>query len=192
MKLINLLLLIFLLASCTKGNESAIENQELKKYTGFYEIVSFKSDIAVDLNNDGVSSEELLGEIDYFNFQDLEISPRNDTERPTKLASFFLPKTVLTLDCPGNAEGHATFIKYGFVTSYTLEEGRIKLTENTYLEETYLDNVKQERVVTIGNDITLVDAQHLKATVAKEYYDFKDKRWKLLHIDVLYEKREIK
>ncbi|OJJ15425.1 hypothetical protein BKI52_39100 [marine bacterium AO1-C] len=193
MKPIKLIILVLILASC-KGKKDAAENlaaeeQELKKYVGFYEIISFKSDIAVDLNGDGISSYELLGEFkDYdFYFKDLEISyyPKNSA----KLISFLIPRTALTFIGPD--EPSVQFAKYAFITKYTQEEGAIRLTENTFVVEDYIDNLKRTWTITFGEQITLVDANHLKATVAKEYYDLKDKRWKLLHIDILYERKYI-
>ena len=187
MNLTKLLILVCILASC-KGREPVRESELLAQYAGHYKITSFKSDIAVDLNDDQVSSHELVNEIDGFDFEDLEIRPHPDTDNSTKFISLFLPKTDLTFQFPNHPQGYPRFVKYGFGTRYTLEAGKIKLEENTYIEKSRVDNEENNRTVTMGEYISLIDAYHLKASVAKEYYDFKDKRWKLLNIEILFEK----
>lgn len=38
-------------------------SEEFQKYTGSYKIISYMSDVAVDLNNDKILSNELVDEI---------------------------------------------------------------------------------------------------------------------------------
>jgi len=189
MNLIKLITLVLILTSCKGKKDAFIENQELEKYVGSYEIISFKSDIAVDLNGDGISSRELLDEINNYNFdfKDLEISYYANSS--TKLISFLIPRTALTFISPD--EPSVQFIKSSFITAYTREEDAIRLTENTFAVEEYIGTMKREWTITFGEQIILIDANHLKGTVVKEYYDLKDKRWKLLHIDILYERKNI-
>jgi len=187
MNLAKLLILVLIFTSCRSDDPSS-EDQLLAKYTGHYKITSFKSDVAVDLNDDQVSSQELLNEINGFDFQDLEIRPHQDTDNSTKFISLFLPATELTFQFPGHPQGFPRFLRYGFGTKYTFEGGKIKLEENTYIEKSRIDDEEHNRVVTLSEDIIFIDANHLRTSVTKEYYDFKEKCWKLLNIEIIFEK----
>ncbi|UZR99604.1 hypothetical protein [Chondrinema litorale] len=178
-KILRLYLIIFItpfLVNCS--NEDVIDNEQ---YVGNYKIISFQSNIAVDLNKDGITSEELVNEINTFDFNDLEIKPN--------LLSFFFPKTWITFQYPSSPEGSIEFIDYGFGTTYQYEKNSFSLNGKSYVEEAYIDNTQSNKTVMINSNLIIIDHNHLKISISKEYYDFNSNQWTLLDIDAIYGKQ---
>ncbi|WP_156109116.1 hypothetical protein [Polaribacter sp. Hel1_85] len=171
-------LFTFMLFSCESDDNI---NNEVELYTGRYKIISFKSNTEVDLNNDNISSEELTNEINSFDLNDLEIKPN--------LISFFFPKTWISFQYPSSPEGSIEFIGYGFGTNFEYEDNLFSLKEKSYIEESYIDNVESNKNVTINCNLIVIDDNHIKTSISKEYYDFNSNNWVLLNIDVIYEKQ---
>lgn len=163
-------------------------NDEFEQYTGNYKTISFKSNIAVDLNNDKVTSKELINEINSFDFNDLEIRPHENQLNSTKLISFFFPKTWISFQYPGSPEGWVEFLDYGFSTTYQFKDNSFSLKENSFVEESYIDNVESNKEVKINSDLAVIDDKHLKISISKEYYDFNTNNWIMLDLEILYEK----
>ncbi len=181
-----IILLVLVFTNC--DNDDTL-NDEYEQYTGNYKIISFKSNIAVDLNNDNITSEELTNEINSFDFNDLEIRPNDYQSNSTKLISFFFPKTWITFQYPSKPEGSVEFLDYGFGTTYKYENNSFSLDDNNYIEQSYIDNIESNKSVTINSDLDVVDSTHLKISISKEYYDFITNNWIMLDIDVVYKKQ---
>lgn len=180
-----IILLALFLVAC--GDDPL--DQEFEQYTGQYTIVSYKSDIAVDLNNDKSSSNELTDEITSFNFVDLEVRPLENSTNSAQLLSFFFPKTWLSPDAEtGGSEDWANYISYGFGTTYHYENNSFVLKDKSYLEQGSNGREDVNRTVTINSDLEVVDSDHLKLLISKEYYDFKTGSWIMLDIEVVYER----
>ena len=178
--------LFFLLAVLVSCHSEDISNN---KYTGHYKIVSFTSNIAVDLNNDNITSFELINEIDSFDYSDLEIRPHTDQTNETKLISFFFPKTELTFQYPSEPNGYVQFIPFGFGTTYEFENNTFVLTNNNYIEQAYIDNVESNKIVSLNSNLNIIDDTHLKLLLSKEFYDFNNYNWIMLNIEVFYERK---
>jgi len=177
----NLIILLALIFFSCSNHDSTLNNDS-ELYTGTYKIVSFKSNAEVDLNNDNISSEELTSEINTFDFNDLEI--RSD------LISFFFPKTWISFQFSSSPEGIIEFLDYGFGTTYQYENNSFSLKEKNYVEESYIDNIESNKNVRISSNLIVIDSNHLKTSISKEYYDFNSNDWIMLDIEVIYEKKQ--
>ncbi|WP_052184105.1 hypothetical protein [Psychroserpens sp. Hel_I_66] len=158
-------------------------NNEYENYTGNYEIISYKSNVAVDLNNDNITSLELTNEIDSFGSNDLEIK--------SNIISLFLPKTWITFQYPSSPEGSVEFIDYGFGTNYQYEDNSFLIETKSYVEKSYIDNIENDKNVTLTSNLNVVDSNHLKMSISKEYYDFSTNEWIMLNIEIVFEKNNI-
>jgi len=189
MKFVKAFFVILSVVSCS--SDETITTEEFRAYTGNYNIVSFKANESVDLNNDGISSEELMNEIDSFNDYfsgDLYIRPDNNGYDDVQLISFTFPKTKITFESLLHPEGDVSFIGFGNLSYYEFDSNTFILEERQYIEYAYIDNVEDNRTVYLESDLTVKDSNHLELKLRKEYYDFNDAQWKMLDIDVLYEK----
>lgn len=189
MKNFKILLFIPFFIACT--NEDSSTSESFSKYTGYYQITSYKSDVEVDLNDDNTASSELTKEIGYYfieGFPDLEIRPNANKQNDAKLVSLFLPKTNITFEDPGKPQGNVIFSRSGFGTTFNFKDNNFILNDIQYIEIDYIDNVESNRKTIIAPEISVIDASHLKMNVTKEYYDFKTKKWRLLNIVVSLKK----
>ena len=186
LKLHLMILLTLMFLSCS--NDDSID-EVYKQYTGNYKIISFKSNVAVDLNDDNIASKELTEEINSFDLNDLEIRPHEYQSNPVKSISFFFPKTWITFQYPNAPEGSVEFIGYGFLTTYEYVNNSFSLKDNSYIEESYIDNIKSDKNVAINSDLNVIDRNHLNISISKEYYDFNSNDWIMLDIEVIYEKQ---
>ena len=189
MKILRLLLIFYILTGCTNDNENTVNNSS--KYIGNYQIVSYKSDLEVDLNDDHIASSELMGEIDYYfieSLPDLEIKPNPEMQNNSKLISLFLPKTNITFQDPGKPQGNVLFSRYGFGTTFNFKNNNFVLNDDQYVELDYIDNVQSNRKTLIDSQINVIDETHLKMNISKEYYDFRTKKWSLLNIHIILKK----
>lgn len=189
MKTPKILLAILLLYSC---NESDSSENDSNVFTGSYKIISYKSDVAVDLNNDKTTSNNLINEINDYNFNShyaLQVAPtKYTTNNQEKIVSLFLPKTEISFKNSLGTKPYVQFAQYGYLTSYKFENNKIYLKENKYVEKAYIDNIESNKNITLSNTIEIIDSIHLKASVQKEYYDFSTNSWKMLNIEIIYEK----
>ena len=182
-------MIFYILTGCTNDNENTVNNSS--KYIGNYQIVSYKSDLEVDLNDDQIASSELMEEIDYYFIEglpDLEIKPNPEMQNNSKLISLFLPKTNITFQDPGKPQGNVMFSRYGFTTVFNYKNNSFLLSDDQYIESDYIDNIESNRKTIIDSEINVIDETHLKMNVSKEYYDFKTKKWSLLNIHITLKK----
>lgn len=172
---------LFFLIIATSISCNTDDSSEADKYAGNYEIISYKSNIPVDLNNDSVISQELRNEINSFKPGDLEIR--------SNLISFFFPKTWISFQYPSEPKGNVEFSDYGFGTNYTYKNNTFLLENKNYIENSYIDNIESNKNVTINDDLVVIDSNHLKMSISKEYYDFSKEKWIMLDIEIMFEKR---
>lgn len=149
-----------------------------------YNIVSYKANIPVDLNNDKKTSTNLLDEIEILNKQEnfLEVRPK------VKLISFNFPLTLINYDYPSIPSGYADFVKYGFVTSTTLSDKVMVIKDSSYTESNYTGNKENKKNVSIEN-LKIIDYNRLSTNITKSYYDFSTKQWIELNIEVIFQER---
>ena len=175
--LASILTLTFL--GCSDDDDFSKEN-----LVDYYNIISYKSDKYVDLNNDKKTSTNLMDEIDILNKEEnfLEIRPN------INIISFNIPLTLINYDYPSAPDGYANFVKYGFITSTTLSDKTFVIKDNIYTESNYSGNEVNKKNVSIQN-LKILDNNQLSTTITKSYYDFNTKRWVELNIEVIFQKK---
>jgi hypothetical protein len=179
----NLLPICFILLinfGCKDDEEDDFSNENIVET---YDIVSFKANKAVDLNNDKKLSTNLINEIFILGNENryLEIRPAKN------LIYFNLPLTLINYDYPSAPDGYVEFVKYGFGTSTTLSDNTIKIKDNSYKENNYTGNEINIKNVSIEN-LKIIDNNRLSTIVTKSYYDFNTKQWVELKIEVIFQK----
>ena len=177
-KLLPASILILLNFGCKDDDDFTKENA-----VDTYNIVSYKADKSVDLNNDKKTSTDLMHEIDILNDDVgfLEIRPN------ANIISFNFPLTLINYDYPSTPDGYANFVKYGFITSTTLSDKTFVIKDNIYTESNYSGNEVNKKNVSIQN-LKILDNNQLSTTITKSYYDFNTKRWVELNIEVIFQK----
>lgn len=175
--LASILTLTFL--GCSDDNDDFTK----ENLVDYYNIISYKSDKYVDLNNDKKTSTNLMDEIDILNKEEnfLEIRPN------INIISFNIPLTLINYDYPSAPDGYANFVKYGFLTPTTLSDKVIVIKNNSYIESNYTGNVISKKNVSIEN-LKILDNNRLSTTITKSYYDFSTKQWIELNIEVIFQK----
>lgn len=187
MKVCKILFLSLLVMACDSDDQAT--DVRYRQYTGNYKIVSFKSDIAVDLDHDGIASNELMDEIGTFDSRyDLKIRPNDNESSKIRLLDFSFPKTYLRFS-PTFPEGRVSFLGYGFTTRYQFENSSFKLEDTSYVEHAYINNVEADKTVYLNSHLKILDPTHLTLTINKKFYDFSINEWIMLEIEVVYEKQ---
>jgi len=184
MKFFNVFFLLLFMMSCVSEEEA----KNVNLYAGQYKVASFRSDVAVDLNNDKTSSKELTSEINSFGLGDLDIRPGEPQINDAKIISFLFPKTEISFQYNSSPEGFVQFLDYGFITAYDFTDNAFKLTESSYIEQAFIDNVESNKTVRLNGNLNVVDNTHLKLSLNKAFYDFNRKDWVMLNIEVIYER----
>ncbi|MNK22262.1 hypothetical protein D3C87_405360 [compost metagenome] len=159
------------------GNSSSI--------SGSYNIISMISDVAVDLNNDGVSSNDLLMETDpeFFNtsIPDLEIKSTIYNNALVPLMNFYLPQPNVTINTP-NRPGSVIYSRTGLGYFYDFNNQTQTITIDKSNESPTISSLgRMENVRVTGKN-------KLEAVFSKYYYDFAVSRWRLLTITCVYTK----
>ncbi|MCO6148580.1 hypothetical protein [Flavobacterium sp. NRK1] len=175
------------LSSCSNGIDSDGKNPNgngtSSSLSGSYNIISMMSDLSVDLNNDGYSSNNLMEEIDPAVFDsslpELEIKPVVYNNQIEDLMSFYLPHSTVTVSTP-NKPGSAKFTRNGLGYVYKFD----KNTQTVSIED---NDVNQDPAI-YGHmeSVTVIGNNKLKAVFTKYYYDFSSTQWRLLTITCIY------
>lgn len=149
---------------------------------GKYNIISMVSDVSVDLNNDGISSTDMLTEVDpeVFNTEipELEIKPVVVNNQLQEMMSFYLPHSTITSNTP-STPGGVKFTKTGLGYIYEFDQS----TQAISIHEDSPSNVNGHIV-----EIKVLANNNLRAVFTKYYYDFNVPGWKLLTITCVYKK----
>ena len=179
-------LLLSTILMCCSDDDSMDNN--FAQYTGNYDLVSFRSDMAVNLNGDGTITKELLDEITTLGDLDLEIRPTLSQTNQVKLISFFFPSSRVSFQYPGILEGSVEFFDYGFGTTYEFLDKNFHLMRYSYSEDLFVDNVQEKRSVFLDSHLSVKKNDQLGISISKEYYDFNTREWIRLNISVTYGK----
>ena len=149
---------------------------------GKYILVSMRSNISVDLNNDGILSTNLLTEIDDEvspSQTDLEIKPVFLDNELVQLMSFYLPHPTLSFDNPTEPEGSVKYTPKGLGYEYQYDNATNVIT---------VDNNNNGNVPSSGrlDTVEVAGSDQLQAIFEKYYYDFAINEWRLLTITCRY------
>jgi hypothetical protein len=166
---------VVLLTSC--NNDS--ENEEAVPFLGRYKFVSMTSDVAVDLDNNGVTSTDMMSEIPYyFNDYSTDLIIRNNLFNS---ADFYLPHCNVYFDYPSEPNGFTEFSNCGF--SY-----EIKYRKNTGAIDIIIPENTEQYREEFGTPLSLerLGEYKLRATIHKQYYDYNSAAWKWLRVTAEY------
>jgi len=175
------------LSSCgTSASDDAIGGKgtgsSSSSIGGSYHIISMMSDINVDLNNDGFTSNDLLTEIDPSFFDpknpELTIKPVIYNSQVEEIMTFVLPHSNVISNAPG--AGSVKFTRNGLGFVYNFDENTQTININNGSQTPGTTGV-MESVIISGKNM-------LQAVFQKDYYDFSTKKWQLLTITCTYRK----
>lgn len=159
------------------GNSSAI--------SGSYNLISMLADVEVDLNNDGILSNDLLIETDpeFFNtsIPDLEIKSTFYNNTLVPLMNFYLPQPNVTINTPSKPGG-VKYTRTGLGYFYNFNNQTQTITIDKSNETPTVSSLgRMENVRVSGKN-------KLEAVFSKYYYDFAISNWRLLTITCIYSK----
>jgi hypothetical protein len=187
-----------LFSSCESENEEVIIND----FKGFYKIESISSTEFIDLNNDGLKSNDYLNEIKsiYLSYDGRQIDYKYDNEliqnfaeaRPTPIqtnATQFLDIRFPSQRIDSIYQGNNTYtimnIEYYNLTSSFL----YKLTESDIEIES--DPFNHFGFYGLGNfDINRLDTMRFEISFNYNIYDFTEKEWIETNLTTRYKKVE--
>ncbi len=152
---------------------------------GSYNITSMVANMFVDLNNDGVMSDDLFTEIDPAFFDpenpELIIKPVLYNNQLEEMMSFYLPHSTVTVASPNNP-GSVKFSRNGIGYIYQFDNNTQSISienNNTSTDPSVYGNME---------NITVISQNRLKAVFTKYFYDFASVKWQLLTITCIYTK----
>jgi len=179
---------------------SACKPEEYKKpsVTGYYRMESLVTNREVDLNNDGITSSNVMEEVSQsfylvqYNFSSrasyLEIRPTrlNDTRIQHMYVPF--PHPRLKLEDTDSPNGRVAYLRNdlnGIGYDYSYDE-RSKIIR---LDRSNVD-ANNEEVMGQLIDIKVIEKDPLELLVSKNYYDFSTASWVRLQLTARYTKVE--
>ncbi|MGB3778011.1 MAG: hypothetical protein WA960_06605 [Tunicatimonas sp.] len=124
------------------------ESSKIPSIAGYYRVESLKTDQQVDLNNDGIASEDLMVQISESNFitqylfdwpdSYLEIRPTKYNDNFTQLMLIPFPNPVVTFTNSNSSNGAVSYLNnnlngVGYEYSYN-EETKINVSYSSFLE----------------------------------------------------------
>jgi hypothetical protein len=185
------LLVVILFCSCEEKNV-----YKAPEIAGYYEMKSLRSDLAVDLDNDGVVSTDAMAEISrvtfirQYNFSApyafLQIRPTKEQDVRTQHLYVPFPHPHVTFentDSPNGRVGYTNndLAAFGYGYAYGEKNKTVQLDRA---------NVRDEDEEVWGKlvGIQVLDRDKLQLTVSKDYYDFKQARWVRLQLIGVYTK----
>ncbi len=198
MKKLLLLAVLMLYISCTTGDNNAIVND----FKGYYKISSIVSETAIDLNNDGIKSADILLELssphvtlngvftDFYNVSNpknfAEIRPTEGQTNPTQFISFNFPEqsiSYLNDDLSLN-----TPILMHYTTSMNVSLF-YKINNQNGIE--IIDNdTEWNSQFGVINSLQRMDKSNFEVDLDKRMFDFASKQWLVLKVKANYQKVE--
>lgn len=171
-------LLLSLVTACS-SDDKATETLPIK---GSYKMASMKSDIAVDLDHNGVASVDMMAEIPYY-FDD----PRADLNIISNyidMVDVKLPHCNVYFEYPGEPDGYTTFTSsaFGYEISYDKHSAAVGIIVPEDVSPAY-----REEFGTLQS-LTVLGNGNLQAVIYKKYYDYSSAGWQWLTINATYYK----
>lgn len=189
-------LLFISLASCSNDQE---QNVKVADFEGYYEIVSMNSEQLVDLNNDGIQSQNLYMEIKnpyYLNEKENPISFYNFNQyssyaevRPTSLHSTDTQLILLKLPYQNIQYAYSDGVRnIPYLMMYSQDCGSY-LYEFTFNDEISLQNITPE-ARRMGEVVRLkrMNKSEFSVELIAQLFDFKCKEWIATSTVVVYRK----
>ena len=187
-----------LMISCTNNDDE----MEINDFKGFYKIKSISSSIEIDLNNDGLKSNDYLQEIksnyisyngEIINFRyDNELRPNFAEAWPTKYQSNnaqFLDIRFPIQRIDSIYQGNDDFVKMNMEYQKMYTGFIYKLTNNNIEIES--DPFNQFKFYEINTfEISRINKTEFEVIFDFKVYDFTENEWTETHLKAKYEKVE--
>lgn len=196
MKNLQLLPFLLLLISCTSDKDENLVND----FRGYYKITSIVSETPIDLNNDGLKSNNILEEISsphttlngvYPNFYNAEngnnfaeVRPLVEQSNSTQFISFNFPEQYISylnddleLNIPilmHYTKSMNIDYKYEFIN-----QNEIKIINNNPEWNSQFGEIKS---------LTRIDKNNFEIDLDKKMFDFSSKQWMFLKVKAHYQK----
>ena len=129
MKIQTLHIVFILLALCLYNCSDDDIEDPLKNLRGSYNITSAISNIPVDLNDDGVSSVDLVNEINAFGNSDLEIRPYSSTDSITPFIKFYIPASYVVSEDFLWISTYTNFLRVSYTTEHEFNSSSFMLDD---------------------------------------------------------------
>jgi hypothetical protein len=147
------------------------------------------SNVAVDINDDGYASNDMMDEmsdffeLSYKHYYDLEIKYNQYAGSSAKLIDFRLPHMNMYFEYPSTPQGFNTYTNSGphYLFEYDYKNKVIHLDVPEISNQSGEDFGRAEQVDIVNDDT-------INATVKKKYYDFHTAKWVELMLDIKYYK----
>lgn len=182
-------LFLLSLAGCSNGDGNTTGGRSggtgASSLNGSYDLITMVADRSVDLNNDGIGSQDLLQEIDPAIFEtdkpELEIKSILFGSKVENMINFVLPHTSKIIANTPQSHGSATFDTkpVGFTYQYNKDTKAISINNGSGTTSLYDEIVS----------IQILPGNRLMAVYIKKYYDFITSKWIPLNITCVYQKK---
>jgi hypothetical protein len=183
------LLAVSFLTGCSGEKDNSIET----RISGRYEIVSFVSDTPLDLNNDGIKSNNLYAEISgahhtpdnkqipFYDFHSpgsyMEVRPLENSNNDAKLLRFNIPEQYIDEFQPGEYY-LGQYLRQGVYHYYKLN-GRSSDVELTNTDaDAELEGIPTKLEIEIDGTLNL--------EMTKKFFDFVDSQWIQANVTIIY------
>ncbi|HQZ26102.1 MAG TPA: hypothetical protein PLD18_12455 [Flavobacterium sp.] len=195
-KIIFLIITICFFSCSSDSNESKILND----FKGNYQVTDIETDIEFDLNNDGITSKNMLleitsphttpnGIIPDFHFKPenswnlVEASPYIDSQNQAQLVSFNFPEQDLAFL---NEDPNKPVLLFSGYSGKFNTYGYAFASQN----EINLIDYNSEYTAQFGkiDKLVRIDKMSFKLYLTKKIYDFKAKQWKNANVIATYKK----
>jgi hypothetical protein len=163
---------------------------------GYYQMESLQTDLAVDLDNDGISSMDAMAQISQVNFisQYNFKAPNTYMEiRPTENQTVYLqhlyvpfPHPRITFEYTNSPNGRVSYLSNGlnaFGYGYRYD----RKTKAIHLDRSQVQECNEKQWGKLV-DIKVLDQDRLQLLVSKDYYDFSQAGWIRLQLTAVYRK----
>ncbi|MCF6280403.1 MAG: hypothetical protein L3J14_08660 [Flavobacteriaceae bacterium] len=177
MKKVLIIITLFIFISCSNNASEIIT--EKTDFSGLYKIESIVSTENVDLNDDNISSTNLMNEIpNYFENADYDFIIRNleKTDPYELLLSIYLPVPNEFID-----------EDFGLI-DYNRYSSFIRI--NPFSKDKLINEEMEISNSTILNEMVILDNNIIESKSIQIFYDFSTNNWRNLEIKIRYLKLE--
>ncbi|WP_165040890.1 hypothetical protein [Dysgonomonas sp. ZJ709] len=178
--------------SCSDDNKDQVVIDE---FAGYYKITAIESSIPIDMNNDGIKSNNVLMEIssrhafngevisNFYNFNSFpsfaEVRPLPEQSNDARLIAFNYPYQILLNEDEGNPV-LMYYMKQFINYSYNLKpNNEIEVIDN---------NPDYHSEYGVINSASRIDENSFQVNLSTKLYDFEDRIWVEADIEISYAK----
>lgn len=170
---------VVLLISCSNNDSNT---SDVIDFSGNYKIISMRSSAPVDMNNDGIKSEDVLKEVTtpYIISETKTPGPAYDNSNITATVSYYREKNEGSVFVPYPFQD-VIYDKYdsAFLGFYVMQfiSFSYKLNVNNEIEVTAISTEHQFAEYGVASSAKRIDKDSFLVVVSAKLFDFKEKKW---------------